>query len=118
MFDKDLIANDGVTPLTATGNGTSFQVGSTVNPLTFSVIVTAAPTGTSPTLDLKIQGSQDNSTWKDLVTFEQITAKGTFRRKVHANYLYFREVHTLNGTTPSFPTKMAWTIGGRDKFIG
>ena len=83
MNDKDLVLNDGSTPLTATGNGTSFDIGSTINPLTVEVIVSAR-SGTSPTLDLKIQGSLDNSTWVDVVYFPQITAVGTYRRKLHA----------------------------------
>lgn len=117
MNDKDLVLNDGSTPLTATGNGTAFAIGSTVDDLTMEVIVSAV-SGATPTLDLKIQGSQDGSTWKDVVVFEQITAKGTYRRKLHARYAQFREAHTLGGTTPSFTTKIFLTLGGRDIYIG
>lgn len=117
MNDKDLVLNDGSTPLTATGNGTSFDLGSTINELTVEAIVTAV-SGTSPTLALKIQGSDDASTWVDIVYFPSITAVGTYRRKLHANYRYFREVHTLGGTSPSFTTKAYFTVGGRDKKIG
>lgn len=117
MNDKDLVLNDGSTPLTATGNGTSFDIGSTINALTVEVIV-SAKSGTSPTLDLKIQGSLDNSTWVDVVYFQQITAVGTYRRKLHAPYRYFREVQTLGGTSPSFTTKAYFTVGGRDTKFG
>ena len=52
MNDKDLVLNDGSTPLTATGNGTSFDIGSTINALTVEVIV-SAKSGTSPSFTTK-----------------------------------------------------------------
>lgn len=116
-FDANLVMNDGSTALTATGSGTSFDLGAFINPMTAEVIVTAK-SGTSPTLDVKIQGSTDNSTWVDVVVFKQISAVGTYRRKVLAPYRYWREYHTLGGTSPSFSTKIAWTVGGRGENVG
>jgi hypothetical protein len=63
--------------------------------------------GTSPTLDGKIQSSTDNSTWADVsgATFTQVTASNS------AQYIavdtrvanrYIRYVGTIAGTTPSF----------------
>lgn len=61
--------------------------------------------GTTPTLDVKVQHSADNSTFADLVTFTQATdttaeykvvAKGTTVNK------YLKVTYTIGGTTPNF----------------
>src|SRR5947209_7146802 len=61
--------------------------------------------GTSPTLDGKIQESNDNSTWTDIpgATFTQVTASTsnqaiTFDRTKR----YVRYLGTIGGTSPSF----------------
>lgn len=64
--------------------------------------------GTSPTLDGKIQDSDDGSTgWADVsgVTFTQVTASNSFQQAVidtRATKRYVRYVGTIAGTTPSF----------------
>lgn len=63
--------------------------------------------GTTPTLDGKIQQSPDNSTWVDVAgaTFTQVTASDSYQsigvdlRKTGG---YIRYVGTIAGTTPSF----------------
>ena len=63
--------------------------------------------GTSPTLDGKLQSSPDNSTWTDITgaTFTQVTAGDSYQsigvdlRKTGG---YVRYVGTIAGTTPSF----------------
>lgn len=66
----------------------------------------AAGTGTNPTLDVKIQHSDDGTTWTDSgVTFTRVTTAAAgevlvltaerFKR-------YIRAVDTVGGTTPSF----------------
>lgn len=64
-----------------------------------------AVSGTSPTLDGKIQESSDGSTWTDVsgATFTQVTASTslqviTFQRSKQ----YLRYVGTIAGTSPSF----------------
>lgn len=117
-YDKDLILNDGSTAVTADGQGTGILVGPTVNDLTIEVICTAK-SGTTPTMDLTIQGSMDNSTYYDLVKFAQYNAVGTYRRKVPPNpYLYLRCSYDVGGTTPSFTQKVFITVGGVDKGVG
>lgn len=72
------------------------------------VLDSAAGTGTSPTLDVKIQDSDDNSTFADVVgaTFTQVTgAAASQQKKVIAldkTRKYIRAVATIGGTTPSF----------------
>ena len=82
---------------------------------------TGAVTGTTPTLDVKIQDSADNSTFADLstpVAFTQVTAannsqilrleglNATGRRR------YIRVVATVGGTTPNF-TSLCTVLLGR-----
>lgn len=117
-FDKDLVLNDGTVAVTANGQGTGLLVGPTVNPLTVDVVCTAK-SGTTPTMDLTIQGSYDNSTYYPLVKFPQYNAIGVYRRKIPPNdYLYIRPDYAVGGTTPSFTQKVLLTVGGVDKKIG
>jgi hypothetical protein len=71
----------------------------------FALQLVGTVSGTSPTLDGKIQESSDNSTWTDITgaTFTQVTASTnnqaiTFDRTKR----YLRYVGTIGGTSPSF----------------
>lgn len=93
---------------TATANGSSVDTKG-YNSAAFSLEV-GAVSGTSPTLDVKIQESADGSTnWADVsgAAFTQVTAAnnsqilrveglGTSRKR------YLRAVATIAGTSPSF----------------
>jgi hypothetical protein len=80
-----------------------------------------AVTGTTPTLDLKIQVSKDGgTTWEDALTFAQVTSGN----KVAAGYVqlnhvtHVRAVSDVGGTTPSFTMSIALLVeagkGGED----
>lgn len=100
---------------TATANGTGVDRQAT-NTGTDGVAVvyldSAAGTGTSPTLDFKLQESDDNSTFTDVPTAEIVG--GAFTQVTNAasqqtRYVdlgprkrYLRGVATIGGTTPSF----------------
>ena len=63
--------------------------------------------GTSPTLNGKLQSSPDDSTWSDIsgATFTQVTASDSFQKigvNVRDAAKYIRYVGTIAGTTPSF----------------
>lgn len=63
--------------------------------------------GTTPTLNGKLQQSPDNSTWVDIsgATFTQVTASDSFQKigiDVRQTGGYIRYVGTIAGTTPSF----------------
>lgn len=63
--------------------------------------------GTTPTLDGKLQSSPDNSTWSDIsgATFAQVTASNSIIKvgiNVRDGAKYIRYVGTIAGTTPSF----------------
>lgn len=64
--------------------------------------------GTTPTLDVKIQHSADDSTYADLISFAQRTAKGseyvTFSGTVNR---YLKVVYTIGGTSPDFTFHVA-----------
>lgn len=84
----------------------------------FAVQEVGAVSGTTPTLDTKVQESSDNSTWTDITgaTFTQVTASNksqaiNFKRTKR----YTRLVGTIAGTTPSFA--VAGQIFGQKKAI-
>jgi hypothetical protein len=70
----------------------------------------SAGTGTSPTLDVKLQHSDDDSTYEDVTNgaFSQVTdaaeTAGVKVMKLNVSDLkrYLRVVGTIAGTTPSF----------------
>lgn len=71
---------------------------------------TSVGTGTNPTLDVKLQHSDDDSTYEDVTsgTFTQVTnaaeTAGVKVMKLNVSDLkrYLRVVGTIAGTTPSF----------------
>jgi hypothetical protein len=83
------------------------------------LIDVGAVTGTSPTLDAKLQESTDNATFTDLagsnVAITTITTGSqTKTLEVRAGQLtkrYARVAFTIGGTTPNF-TMAAFAIGG------
>lgn len=77
------------------GFGTAYQV---------NIPVTAV-TGTTPTLDFRIEESDDNGTnWFTVFDFHRITATGSYRSPVLplGTGTRVRYVQTITGTTPSF----------------
>ena len=86
---------------TASGNGDTYEVGDE-STLRLTLAVTAA-SGTLPTLDVKVQTSQDASTWRDVYLFGQKTTTTTGDRQSFSNLDRFvRAVYTIGGTNPSF----------------
>lgn len=101
---------------------TSTVNGSSVDTLGYNsaafVLEVGAVSGTSPTLDVKIQESADASSWTDVpgATFTQVTAAnnsqilrvdglGTSRKR------YLRAVATIAGTSPSFTLAVEALLG-------
>lgn len=92
---------------TATGNGTGIDV-QTMDGDLFLVLDSAAGTGTSPTLDIKMQSSDTSGgTYTDIAgaTFTQVTGTASQQAitisKDEAKR-YIRVVYTVGGTSPSF----------------
>lgn len=91
---------------TASANGSWIDLGETIGPC-FAAIQAGAVSGTTPTLDAKVQEADDSSgtNSQDVTgaTFTQITASNksqliNFRRTKR----YGRIVFTIAGTSPSF----------------
>lgn len=98
---------------TATANGTGLDMTTTVSgqhkPFITereykAIVSVGAVSGTTPTLDLKIQESDDNSTFTDITgaTFTQLTAVGREEIQFKSIKRYIRAVATIGGTSPSF----------------
>lgn len=108
----------GLVPQTATttqtGTGRDFN---DLGPEVAVLVKTGAVSGTSPTLDVKLQESADDSTYTDITsaTMTQVTAANQIEMKVFQNrdQRYVRAVGTIAGTNPSFALDVS--IGGRKK---
>lgn len=104
MLDKNLALLPGSAELNGTshGNGSSVDMGVDVAPKTYLVNVPSV-SGTNPTLDVKIQESDNGSTWRDFLVFPQITAVGEYFVTGQSNARYRRCVTAVGGTdTPKF----------------
>ena len=90
---------------TTTSNGTGVDLANCRGGASI-VLDSAAGTGTTPTLDVKLQSSPDNSTWTDAgVAFTQVTTVASQQiQAIQVDKLqrYVRPVATIGGTTPSF----------------
>ncbi|TXH55825.1 MAG: hypothetical protein E6Q97_07990 [Desulfurellales bacterium] len=92
---------------TATANGTGVDLQGYTNPggrQMKAILTNGTTSGTSPTLDVKLQDSDDNSTFADITgaTFAQKTAAGNEEIQFRTNKRYVRAVATIGGTSPSF----------------
>ncbi len=91
---------------TATANGNGVELGD-VGTLRLKLNVTAA-SGTTPTLDIKVQTSADNGVtdaWRDLAvsaSFGQKTGVAAEQKCFVGCDRWVRVVKTIGGTTPSF----------------
>jgi len=92
---------------TSSANGTGLDV-STYEGLALVQLANGTTSGTTPTLDVKIQDSAANSTFADVTgyTFTQVTAAlsdpSTLKIDLRNVRQYIRAVATIAGTTPSF----------------
>lgn len=90
---------------TATGNSAAaILIDDPGSQIALLVNVSAA-SGTTPTLDLKVQWSHDGTTWADADAsdaFVQITAAKVTVKLFPRRGPYFRLFWTIGGTTPSF----------------
>lgn len=114
MVSNDIGAS--LTPLTlfapatrtATANGTGVDLKNAYQGLAAVILANNTTSGTSPTMDVKIQDSADNSTYADVTgyTFTQVTAALTnpsvLTIDIRNLRRYARAVVTMGGTSPSF----------------
>ena len=119
MWHKDNLLRDGSSNLTATETGSGGQIqdlgkGGT-GPQGLAVVINVpSVSGTSPTLDLAIDLSDDNTfaTGVEKVTFARITAKSQYTRRVISRKQYARHVATVGGTSPNFGAAVIGIVSG------
>lgn len=112
VADNNLILRASATSTSSVTNATGVDFsGADLLPTVYRLTVSAA-SGTSPTLDVKIQDSDDNSTWADLAHFNQMTAVGMDFITVRSNRRYRRYNATIAGTNPSFTFQIDAVPGG------
>ncbi len=96
--------------LTTTGNGSDVDNGALTSNGGAGHLHVIAKSGTTPTLDAKIQHSVDGSAWVDLITFAQMTLIGAQRIEVTGTVnRHLRAIRTIGGGTPSFTVLVAFT---------
>jgi hypothetical protein len=85
-WDTNLRFWNNATVSTTAASTNSFDVGEGAE-MRLQVRVTGVGSGTSPTLDVKVQDSADNSSWADTgVTFSQISGTTTVANKLQTRY--------------------------------
>jgi hypothetical protein len=88
------------TTQTATGSGTGFSM-ETAATLRLTLNITAV-SGTTPSMTVNVQTSEDGSTWTAVASFAAATAVSTQRKVFTGLDRYARVTWTISGTTPSF----------------
>jgi|TARA_R100000479_G_scaffold93933_1_gene46390 hypothetical protein len=97
---------------TTTSTETSVDFGAAGTNGGGAVLHVTAASGTSPTLDAKIQTSADNASFSDYITFSQKTAVGSEYKTSTSNPArYARAVLTIGGSTPSFTVAISFGQG-------
>lgn len=102
------------TTRTANVNGTGIDTWAKGRPQgSIFMLSVGAASGTTPTLDVKIQDSLDNSTFNDVAgaALTQKTAAGFQEINVGQTRRYVRAVGTVGGTTPSFTYSVTAVLG-------
>jgi len=106
---------------TASANGTGFDLEGSNGAEGEAIVILAsdaASAGSSPTLDVKLQESANNSDWSDIsgATFTQVTDAAQALEKISINTndvkRYLRAVGTIGGTSsPAFTYSVALAYG-------
>ena len=103
MFDANYMLIKSTADVTADANGSALDVKWPKEMTQTFKLVAPAVTGTNPTLDVKIQGSNDNGTnYADIISFPQLTAAGVKYVRCLVPYKTIRAVIDVGGTTPNF----------------
>ena len=104
MFDKYSMLIDSTSAVTADANGTPlFRTWLKNSDLVACLAVNGTISGTSPTLDVKIQG-YNGTDWVDIKSFPQKTGTGAYKKYIRflAPYDKIRAVIDVGGTSPSY----------------
>lgn len=96
--------SSGSAPLTVTGNSGILANNSGLNSIDVEIYITAAPTGTTPTLTVQLMGSLDGVNFYNIGSATaSLNATGrTLLTNSNVDEPYLKLAYTLGGTTPSF----------------
>lgn len=103
--DTEAVTLLGSSTQTASTNSTGIELGDRA--MWRGTLDVTAASGTTPTLDVTLQTSADNSTWRTLGTFTQKTTTGSERKSFAGCDRYVRATSVIAGTTPSFTFSIA-----------
>lgn len=104
--------------LTETEEGDSVDMRATQGTC-FAILVVGVVTGTTPTMDVKLQESDDNSTWTDIPSgaFTRVSAAVNLQvLRFQRTKRYVRQYSTIAGTDPVF--NFAFLLGGEREITG
>jgi hypothetical protein len=111
-LDVTLLSNQATTDVsgTFTTSGTSASIDALgATSFGFTVDVTAA-SGSTPTLDVEFQGSDDGTNWTSVVSARRFTATGVdVEPSFGSSFRYYRYSYTVGGGTPSFTFSVTTT---------
>ena len=97
---------------TSTSTQTSVDFGAAGTNGGVAVLHVTAASGSSPTLDAKIQTSTDNTSFSDYITFTQATGVTSELKTSASNPArYARAVLTIGGSSPSFTVAIGFAQG-------
>jgi hypothetical protein len=115
-FDAELLLRAAAAGnLTATGQTSYFDTRPQAEPMAVEVVVPSV-SGTTPTLDIVIEESDDGSTVKEKHTIPQINAAGVYHIAFRSRRAKARANMTLGGTTPNFGATVIGIVpAGRHK---
>lgn len=101
-YDANAVLKASATETSST-NGTGLDTGNGtgINGMKARLLITAA-SGTSPTMTVNLQHSDDDSTYTTFASFTQATTTGEQFITAETNKRYIRAASTIGGTTPSF----------------
>ena len=105
MFDYNYMLYNSSAAVTEDANGSAFdRLWMPHTPVVAKLVASGTISGTSPTLDVKIQGSDNGTDWTDIKSFAQIT--GTSPAVKYIRFLcpfkQLRAVIDVGGTSPSY----------------
>ena len=90
------------TAISATGNSSGLEVTAYMEAVIYVSVTTL--TGTTPTMDVTVEHSYDNTTFFTLSKFARITATGQYQKSISGFGKFTRISYTLGGTLPVFTT--------------
>lgn len=99
----DVVNLSPAAPVTATANGTAVLLGDRGTVRLLLDVTAENDAATAETLDVSIQTSFDNVTWRAVAAFTQATGVTSERKSFTGIDRYIRAVYTIGGTGgPSF----------------